>query len=1318
MATNYLNRRMDLQHNAAPNLNYLTMDTSYPVKISGKILKLFTAIVRFNNMPWVLQNTEGNTILNIDTDHVFDFAGRVIKNNIGEDKAYPTLADVFNLNDYVMVIIDFDESSAESHPSIHLCSQTNFTNFITNGDGAKGNLKLFNITGDTTVEGFEYPIDTQVFEDSIDFEDESSQRYSLLRGDKDGVLYETPLIEDDKKSMTPVANINNVNINALNTSIQNFIYPFLNNASYNTKEGEDTIDSLMCYNVINGEVNDEFVEKYCYTASEVVQLPIWDKRYTKYEYNNLDNPDNYYFVLTANSNNNQYSSTICDDSVIFTPIRKSDLSFATYKILTNNGFLVNKNRVSIAAKNINSLFGTWFTNDDNAGFIYHHFTGSRAAINIYGAHARLVNQNIKSKPYYMLYNNRNSDAYYVSYEAPDVSTMFTDDDMQDTKRFIEFFGNNDGTYTNHMKNYAVNVPTDVSAGRICYKQNDIYLTTKTPQCVIVEYPEAYEHVVFDKSGSSYTHASEHIHNFNSMYNGSTELNFDRKNYKYDRRIDISDHLENLHLMYQLVDCNTTSGKCVRDNANSIKTKVNNVETDYKFRVSKSVNAKSISNFVCTPATADGNMIMVTPITKLSVATVRPPYYEDTEPDYNNAELQHQSMVLYKKVKYANEYFEIDGDGKILYYPNGISSGVFKELYIATIKASGESTTPDTGSAYFDDIIVKPASINDAFDNFKSMDSVNNNIVYLYYWDDSVSGYIYRIKYYRDATETARTIGNFDYFTVHTIAQRGTIGANTPKDSYCTYNKAYVNYIAKQNSWNINQVVAYYNGNTCPVSSSPALLVATVVSKYSFWPKSLVDSVGVYFEACNGLDSQYYSSTAALTIGVDEIIRYAIWPNTDDPNINGGYGWLLKDMPEISDKYAVYQNGQCPYVSDVIDTTSGGKVYNIYNYNKYIKARKVNEVYETVEMKYLNGAGIREEYYNNVSIYDFYKYALTHDMGKPLTDPASLLTDVSVVNKAMFTKANVGNIASCVINADNKYEFRNANNTPYTLTTANNGGITLNANINPQALFGFNRSTLEDSSNNDVTDTYVSDDHVYLVCTQTGKKTSYSIALTEGDVFSPVIPSVNGNIGNIEADTINWRNLLIALNGNKSLDILSKPMIDIKTSVNDDFINTTQNINDNVTMAKNDATETNRAAHDSKFQPSSEHYKSVNGEFDYTHNVNKFNYGYGFDSNHRRSIDERGVIVFVSNGGIVAEDTNGSSDPEDYTYRATLPEIYPKRMYINNDGLLCTKDYYDREKAEYTPSNSATPSYPSNPTCIADLLHRIEELEARVQQLET
>ena len=217
MSTDFLNRRMDLKHTSLSE-NYLTMDTSYPVKLAGKVLKLFTASSDFNTNKWVLENSDKDVILTIENDSVYDFAGRVIKDNIGEGKAYHNITDVFKNGDYIMVIIDFDNNK------IFLCSQTNFSIFIT---GSDYKFKLFDITGKSEMPGYEYKINESVFDSAAEFENKEDC-HSFVRHSEDDVVYEVPTNQDGTRNMTPVAKVDTININSLNVSIQNLIFPFIN----------------------------------------------------------------------------------------------------------------------------------------------------------------------------------------------------------------------------------------------------------------------------------------------------------------------------------------------------------------------------------------------------------------------------------------------------------------------------------------------------------------------------------------------------------------------------------------------------------------------------------------------------------------------------------------------------------------------------------------------------------------------------------------------------------------------------------------------------------------------------------------------------------------------------------------------------------------------------------------------------------------------------------------------------------------------------------------------------------------------------------
>lgn len=328
MSTDFLNRRMDLKHTSLSE-NYLTMDTSYPVKLAGKVIKIFTASSDFNTNKWILENSDREIILTVESDNVYDFAGRVIKNSIGAGKAYSENINVFKQDDYVMVIIDFDNKN------LHLCSQTNFENFIV-GVGDKCEFKLFDITGESEMPGYEYKIDEEIFDSAAEFENEEGC-HSFVRHNDDDVVYEIPSNQDGTRKMTPVSNVDVFNINSINTAIQNLVFPFINPSSGGG--GIDGIDAFHTYRTLNGSVNDKFVSDYCYTYEEIKSLNWDDNGYSHTEIDGLTNPTDYYFVLASNSNYDNNTTNELDDSFMFLPIKKDTLTFASFSEISNGGIV-------------------------------------------------------------------------------------------------------------------------------------------------------------------------------------------------------------------------------------------------------------------------------------------------------------------------------------------------------------------------------------------------------------------------------------------------------------------------------------------------------------------------------------------------------------------------------------------------------------------------------------------------------------------------------------------------------------------------------------------------------------------------------------------------------------------------------------------------------------------------------------------------------------------------------------------------------------------------------------------------------------------
>ena len=105
------------------------------------------------------------------------------------------------------------------------------------------------------------------------------------------------------------------------------------------------------------------------------------------------------------------------------------------------------------------------------------------------------------------------------------------------------------------------------------------------------------------------------------------------------------------------------------------------------------------------------------------------------------------------------------------------------------------------------------------------------------------------------------------------------------------------------------------------------------------------------------------------------------------------------------------------------------------------------------------------------------------------------------------------------------------------------------NIDTTNIFGFNDSSLEDYNDIDKTNEYTSDEKINMNIIKTGVKKVYGIAMGD-DSFNPSMLSINGAIDDISVDDLNWNTLLLALNNDKSIDILSKSLLQIKKEINE------------------------------------------------------------------------------------------------------------------------------------------------------------------------
>ena len=1304
MPTDFLNRRMDLLHNRDNLVDTLTMDTSYPVRLAGKVIKIFTASYDYEARNFNICNSEKETILTINTSNIYDFAGRVLIDSVGDGKAYPTNVDVFKKDDYVMAVIDFDDNS------MYLCSQTNFEKFITGNidTGEKCKFKLFDITGDTKItfeDGETRSIDLDKFQEAIDFEaQEDGEYHSFLRCDSDNVVFETPSITEvtenqngtdvtiKKYDMKPVSNVNNLNINSINVAIQNFMFPIISTSDSGNPNGYDTITGFRVFQTVNGILNSKFISDYCYTNEQLKALPFFESGNVRTEYNNIpdSDKDNYYYVLMVNATDNKYSTDVLTDGLIFRAINKDSMTFATYMDNDGGRVLCNGKNIIVPVRlgaqgntyaNVQNMVGNWWSGDRNLGYAV--WISQPQA---YNTGILVFNRCVCGYQYNysQCYESRelNND-YLISWNC-NVEKCYDTALMKYINRFIDFFIPKDTDestkYNSAIKSVSLS-PVNSTASSAFGIKNDT-TGTITPYCVVVTYPEIFDDVLFGISSvtGDFAHTSENIKNFKSFYNYNSRIDgsFDRKKFKTSYRKNAGSHFDNVYIVYSLFDLGKTKDYVYKQDQEDITVHaMEGLSSDYTdekvmFKANQTVlgdsNTNMISNIVDWMDDDKDKQLMINHISKVTVSEINEPYKENDESiDYNVADLGHQNFLVARIVKSADKVITYDETTDTYSITKDKKS---YQLYCITNDGSNNLKMQELKKGIF-----------------KNTGSKVSNIMYLYYMQKDWQ--VYSVKYYYNVTDSNSStskINKFDYISeVDLMTQLN----EETKTLFTRFETALLNMYASENNKNKEESIEYYNKNKLTNWKD---LVVNCVKAYHMYPYNLSPSEtpNVMFNTSafgRTFTCTIYTGTNSLTrygekesdivhsvnSSYHENIYYAAWTNNTE--LNDGTGFRLRDI--IGDDYTIYQNCMVPYVSNTL-ASNGAKIYNISTYNKILKSTSVSTLFNVAEFPFLACKGIRPCYYMDKTLYDFYNYILTRDLSIDINDPSSIIKNkISASNKAFITKSSIARVKGI------KKEYNEASGqTDIYLVNANNdkvqiqAGVTLHANINSNAVLGFNNSKLYSRGDIDVTENYVTDEPIYVNEEKSGNKTVYSLSMNDGNPDTPSILPINGTSEDISVDKLNWLILLTALNNNKSVDVLGSVLTKIKKDINQYYIEDGQNVSDVYSVDDNTKTENNANGHDTIYDESSEHYREHNAEFDSEHNIYNYNYGYGFNNTDNREIKNRGVIVFVIEDAEVSRITYGQGDPDNFTYHLTEGKIKPKRMYLTKEGVLCNKEYYN------------------------------------------
>lgn len=296
MSTDFLNRRMDLIHEFKNGTHYLSMDTSYPVKLSGLVLKLFVATSNYvdadvnSDIAFSVKSAADDLVVNIRKENVFGFDNKSLKDND------------FIKDDYVMVIIDlFNER-------LYICSQSAFANII--GSDESCEFKMFDITEETAdrlaaAVAFQKDGISPKFSEYFSF----TRSGNITSEDSHGDYTVYQLINKDNTSdeliEVPVADTCTKSSN----NISLFIHPFAY-LSFQQYVSEKLASVSLCYRLnifkaLYGYVGSTFISEFCF-----------DYDYLK----------KYFLVDTNEENKTEYSLYFDGDSGKFTNYLKKDSS--------------------------------------------------------------------------------------------------------------------------------------------------------------------------------------------------------------------------------------------------------------------------------------------------------------------------------------------------------------------------------------------------------------------------------------------------------------------------------------------------------------------------------------------------------------------------------------------------------------------------------------------------------------------------------------------------------------------------------------------------------------------------------------------------------------------------------------------------------------------------------------------------------------------------------------------------------------------------------------------------------------------------------
>ena len=1374
MPTDFMNRRMDLIHSvfdAGPGVglvNYLTMDTSYPVKLSGKVIKVFKAANVYNDGMWVIVNAADQGILTISSRNLYDFSGNVIENCVGEEKLYPTSEDVYKADDYVVIIIDFDNESAK------ICSQTMFDYIFSNVGVSDVNLKMFDISGTDIVPGIDDPLSQEEFDKAISFETGDGTFAFVRRNNSDKVVFQAmEKDEDGNYRYVPVSDVINKNINGFNVSALPLLYPSLNTGYY---DSFFTCGALKSMVQLNGKVNEKFIQDYCYTYSEIQAFIAGPGRfleeYSKYYYDNIPDEsknDYYYFIRDNSADDSKYSVTVKSkrQSQMIIPILKDTLKFNTVEFNGPNIQTSNMELNLMHSQISGNITGNWWSSGFKASD-----TGSNQA-----------GKSIWSKPQTVRYTDDSENVVAYAFDINGVSgtlgrsfylTEYISSAPNILTNGVSYYEAQDSQYPNINTTEKYMVAT---TDEIAYAHPDFIPLSQYINCFRNDDP-AYEEYIkwgmlrgayqdnsyafmnksqYDNSPTDNAYSpmrvamvcNEYIKNYifagQSLWNLCDNDNINKDIVCYSELNDSWNLSEAYYMLYVMsfytgAYINNFNNKLnfMKNSGNATRKITRSGTDDYKFvfkvtgdfLLRSDVDGNSPFG-ICTHKKDNGDTVnyLIYQFVKLMPKAIAPVVKDDKERYL--ADMSFVTKAYVDEIKFA----KADFDDHLEYVnENGTD-------YLVHVSKSDTSTNLYMTKYSDGALSLVRASYAEVCNAI-----TYNGTLFLYMGDSGVditantNTSVYRLRYYTDFSTVSsyanHTSDPNDAFTdIDFFTKPIRVCVKDTTESYSLYDRAYA----------ATRTEATSAADLLTAVKNAALVdrITTVEYEYGLYKN------GTTYGIMNKLDAE------GIPTVIDKSHPHVAGINSNTIMLAIDYSNHIKDYRNSQDTTLMdlLPNGTIPYTNGPAPELSRAKgkngafIINSASYADFISNVFVSKPTNNMEnnltgtdpipamlseeqLKYVNGVGIREEYYKNKTIFEFLNNLTMYDVTKPSETQKQDVVRVSrnpvyskgvfdtitgteqytdfkedfiynnvkaVTNGAQFkipsginikayatrTTSTVSetltncscSVVNCSYNDRIQVTVHRSGTSPtywvnfsdiaerYTGFKDSNGDqvtmyapITIVSKINfRNNKYGFNEAYIYSgttSDTQDLTSYYISVDKIFASTEKAGEKQVTNVSLCDEN---GVPLNLNGILGDVEVDDLNWDTLMTALSSNKTINILSV-LKKVKGDLDSAVINAAQNITDKIAYANN----IDNAA-------------SIGTKADFDSETNLYTYhdGEGYNNNVKEQ-NHRGVIVLVTEGGKTTL-VNGVAV-------TTNPTIHVKRMYISKDGLLCTKEFYDAEKA--------------------------------------